>query len=43
LTPEFGQDPQKIKQWQAFIKKNKLNAPDLGAVIEFLKVNLLRL
>jgi hypothetical protein len=43
LTPEFGQDPQKIKQWQAFIKKNQLNASDLGAVVEFLKVNLLRL
>ena len=43
LTPDFGQDPQKIKQWQAFIKKNQLNAPDLGAVVEFLRLNLLRL
>jgi len=42
LTPKFGQDPQKIKQWQAFIKKNQLNAPDLNAVVEFLRVNLLR-
>lgn len=26
LTPEFGNDPTKTKQWQAFLKKGKLDA-----------------
>jgi predicted nucleotidyltransferase component of viral defense system len=26
LTPEFGEDAAKLKQWQAFLKKGRLNA-----------------
>jgi hypothetical protein len=41
LTSVFGDDPQKIKQWQAFIKKNQLEAPALNSVIELLQQKLL--
>ncbi len=41
LSSEFGDDPQKIKQWQAFIKKNQLQAPDLNLVIELLQKKLI--
>ena len=41
LTLVFGDDPQKIKQWQAFIKKNQLEAPALNSVIELLQQKLL--
>lgn len=40
LTADFGQDAQKIKQWEVFIKKNQLHAPDLNTVVEFLKNKL---
>jgi hypothetical protein len=40
LTETFGQDPQKIKQWQAFIRKNQLEATELNAVVEFLRNKL---
>ena len=41
LSSEFGDDPQKINQWQAFIKKNQLQAPDLNLVIELLQKKLI--
>jgi Nucleotidyl transferase AbiEii toxin, Type IV TA system len=40
LTANFGQDAQKTKQWEAFIRKNQLHAPDLNTVVEFLKSKL---
>ncbi len=40
LTADFGQDEQKRKQWEAFIKKNKLVAPELNVVVQFLKTKL---
>jgi hypothetical protein len=40
LTADFGQDSQKMKQWEAFVKKNQLHAPDLNTVVEFLKSKL---
>jgi predicted nucleotidyltransferase component of viral defense system len=38
LTPEFGTDPTKVRQWQAFLKKGKLEAggSTLDAVCSFL-------
>ena len=41
LSLTFGDDPQKIKQWQAFIKKNQLQAPALNSVIELLQQKLI--
>lgn len=41
LTSVFGEDLQKIKQWQAFIKKNQLQAPELSSVIELLQQKLM--
>jgi hypothetical protein len=41
LTSVFGDDPQKVKQWQAFIKKNQLEAPELNSVIELLQQKLI--
>ncbi len=41
LTSVFGDDPQKIKQCQSFIKKNQLEAPALNSVIELLQQKLL--
>jgi predicted nucleotidyltransferase component of viral defense system len=41
LSPVFGEDPQKIKQWQAFIQKNQLQAPPLNAVIALLREKLI--
>lgn len=40
LTASFGQDAQKTKQWEAFIRKNQLHAPDLNTVVKFLKSKL---
>lgn len=40
LTESFGQDAQKTKQWEAFIRKNQLHAPDLNTVVKFLKSKL---
>lgn len=40
LTPVFGEDPQKIKQWQAFTKKNQLQAPGLSEVVALLRDKL---
>jgi hypothetical protein len=36
LTSVFGEDAQKTKQWQAFIKKNQLKAPALHLTIDFI-------
>jgi hypothetical protein len=41
LTIDFAKDPQKMKQWDAFIRKNQLQAPDLNNVVEFLQRKLL--
>lgn len=40
LTADFSQDAQKLRQWEAFVKKNQLDAPDLNTVVEFLKSKL---
>jgi predicted nucleotidyltransferase component of viral defense system len=34
LTQAFARDPQKQKQWSAFLTRNRLEAPALEAVIE---------
>ncbi|MEO1267660.1 MAG: hypothetical protein AAFX99_06155 [Myxococcota bacterium] len=36
LTTEFSQDADKVKQWKAFLNKNRLNEDDLEVVIEAL-------
>ena len=41
LSPVFGDDPQKMKQWSAFIQKNQLVAPPLKLVIELLNEKLI--
>ncbi len=38
LTGAFAHDPMKQTQWQAFLRKNRLAAPDLGEVIAELAV-----
>jgi hypothetical protein len=40
LTSVFGEDAQKTKQWQAFIKKNQLKAPALHLTIDFIQEKL---
>lgn len=40
LTSVFGEDPQKIKQWQAFTKKNQLQAPGLSEIVDLLRQKL---
>ena len=40
FSPVFGHDPQKSKQWQAFLQKNQLQAPPLNSVIELLREKL---
>ncbi|MDQ8192968.1 nucleotidyl transferase AbiEii/AbiGii toxin family protein [Coraliomargarita sp. SDUM461004] len=42
FTAEFFQDPQKITQWQAFLRKNALNAPSLKDVIQIIRPLLQR-
>ena len=42
LTAVFSDDPQKIKQWQAFVQKNHLQAPALSSVVELLRQQLVR-
>lgn len=37
FTAEFYQDPQKITQWQAFLRKNALNAPSLEEVTQIIQ------
>lgn len=37
LSAEFVSDPQKQRQWQAFLKKNHLEPTELGTVIEALQ------
>ena len=34
LTPQFASDALKLSQWNSFLKRNRLAAPDLGATIE---------
>lgn len=41
LTDDFAQDATKLAQWRGFIKKNKLEAPELPAVIDELRAFLL--
>jgi hypothetical protein len=41
LSPVFGDDPQKTKQWNAFLQKNQLQAPPLNLVVELLREKLL--
>ncbi|OYU13028.1 MAG: hypothetical protein CFE38_05390 [Comamonadaceae bacterium PBBC1] len=41
LSPVFGNDPLKIKQWNAFLQKNQLQAPPLNAVVALLCEKLL--
>jgi hypothetical protein len=36
LTPRFSEDPAKLLQWQAFVRKNRLDAPSLGQTIALL-------
>lgn len=40
LSNTFCLDSQKNKQWGAFVKKNKLKAPSLANVVDFLKERL---
>lgn len=40
-TLEFSQDSQKIKQWGAFLKKSRLQAPDLSKVIDVVRTFLI--
>jgi hypothetical protein len=37
LSDEFSSDAGKQIQWRAFIRKNKLTAPDLHTIIEYLR------
>lgn len=37
LSEEFARDPSKVKQWAAFLTKNKLQAPTLEVVIHELR------
>ena len=41
LSDEFANDENKLKQWTAFIRKNRLEAPTLPGVIRQLKAFLL--
>lgn len=38
LTDEFARDGQKQAQWQAFLRRNRLAAPDLQAVVAEIRV-----
>ena len=40
LSEEFSSDGQKITQWNAFIKKNQLDAPNLDVVVTILRDRL---
>lgn len=40
LTEEFASDPKKILQWNAFLRKGRLQAPDLSGVIRKLNTFL---
>ena len=40
LSEEFASDAQKIAQWNAFIKKNQLDAPNLDVVVTVLRDRL---
>jgi len=37
LSEEYAQDPTKLVQWRAFLKKNKLEAPTLSEVVRVLR------
>lgn len=37
FTAAFFKDPQKITQWQAFLRKNALNAPSLEDVVQIIQ------
>lgn len=36
LTEQFSQDPAKLRQWQAFLNKNRTAAPSLGDTVALL-------
>lgn len=40
LSEEFSADAKKIAQWNAFIKKNQLDAPSLDVVVSILRDKL---
>lgn len=40
LTPQFATDAMKQTQWQAFLRKNSLNAPALPDLVEALRSHL---
>jgi hypothetical protein len=40
LSEEFSSDAKKVAQWIAFIKKNNLDAPNLGVVVAYLRDRL---
>ena len=41
LTEGFSSDQNKLRQWQAFLKKSKAEAQDLGQVVEALRLFLM--
>jgi len=43
LGSEFGNDPQKNRQWLSFIKKNQLEAPELPTIVAMLADRLVPL
>lgn len=38
-TPEFYEDSQKVTQWNAFLRKNRLQAPELPELIKIIQTN----
>lgn len=38
-TPAFFEDPQKLTQWNAFLRKNKLQAPELPELIRIIQAH----
>ena len=43
LSDEFAQDPAKQKQWDAFLRKNRIDSKPLDAVVSDLRAYLLPL
>lgn len=43
LSEAFALDSQKTTQWSAFVRKNKLEAPELASVVALLKSHFLQL
>jgi hypothetical protein len=38
-TPAFYEDSQKVAQWRAFLRKNKLQAPELPEIIQIIQTH----